>query len=268
MAPRFRHPHRERRYRPTASCSAGDCRLMRARIWACVTCGAGRRSRQGSVAFTSANGAVLPVRRSYVPRWRRWYIRGGAVILQRRAQMVGRLRPGHRPCADATSVCRCGLLHVHVVRHVQVFQHLLRDSLEDRGANLSALMQADRRIEDHGDGDGRSVDRRKADERRHVLRLGVGSGRRIDLLRRAGLAGDGVAVEHGAARRADRAPRLPSSSSSAPQSWSRPRDAAARDDRPPAAPCCRAATRRPRCAAACTCRRWRWSRPARWSAAE
>ena len=34
------------------------------------------------------------------------------------------------------------VLQLDVVRHVHVFQHLLRDALEDRSRNLPALMQS------------------------------------------------------------------------------------------------------------------------------
>ena len=51
------------------------------------------------------------------------------------------------------------VLDIGIMRHVQVFQHLLGDALEHRRANLAALMQSDGRVENHGDGYCRAVDR-------------------------------------------------------------------------------------------------------------
>jgi hypothetical protein len=48
-----------------------------------------------------------------------------------------------------------------VVRCVQILEHLLCDSIEYRRGNLTALMQADSRIENHNYGHSRIVYRRK-----------------------------------------------------------------------------------------------------------
>ena len=89
-----------------------------------------------------------------------------------------------------------------------IFQDLLRDALEDRRGNLPALMQANRRIQNHCHRDRRIVDRRKSGERSHVLGARIRASGRIDLLRGAGLARRAVAFENGFASRAVRAPRL------------------------------------------------------------
>ena len=65
---------------------------------------------------------------------------------------------------------------IHIVRRVQVLEHLLRDALKDRRRDLSALMQPDRRIENHRDRDGGIVDGREAGKRCNVLGARISSG--------------------------------------------------------------------------------------------
>src|SRR5436853_346169 len=67
--------------------------------------------------------------------------------------------------------------------HVQVLEHLLSDSLEDRSRYLTALMKSDCGVQNHGHGDRGIVNGSKARERSHVLGMGVGAGVGIHLLR-------------------------------------------------------------------------------------
>ena len=53
---------------------------------------------------------------------------------------------------------------LRVVRRMKIFKHLLRDPLEHRCGNLSALMQAYRRIQNDGNCNSRVVDRSKSGE--------------------------------------------------------------------------------------------------------
>ena len=88
-----------------------------------------------------------------------------------------------------------GRAQIDVVRHAEIFEHLLRNFGEDRRGDAGAVVVALGRIDDDGDGDDGIVDRRKACERGdvHGLRVGVRGG--IDFLRGAGFAAGGVAVE-------------------------------------------------------------------------
>ena len=62
----------------------------------------------------------------------------------------------------------------NVVGSVQIFEDLLRDPLEHGRGNLSALMQSNCGIQNHGDGDRRIVDRSESGERSHVLGVRIG----------------------------------------------------------------------------------------------
>ena len=84
---------------------------------------------------------------------------------------------------------------IDVVRHAEIFEHLLRDFGENRRGDSGAVVVAFGRVHDDGDGDDRIVDGRKAGERRDVHGLGIEMGLRIDFLRGAGFAAGGVAVE-------------------------------------------------------------------------
>src|SRR5215469_14585539 len=79
---------------------------------------------------------------------------------------------------------------------MQVFEHLLSDTLKHRGANLASVVPAYGRIEDDGDGDDWIVDRRETGKRSNVLgpRISVGGG--INLLRRTRLAAGAVAFKN------------------------------------------------------------------------
>ena len=81
------------------------------------------------------------------------------------------------------------------MRHGKVLQNLLRHLGKNRRGDGGAIVSALGRIEDHGHGDHRVVDRRNAHKRGDVHRLRVEMCGRVDLLRRAGLAARGVTVE-------------------------------------------------------------------------
>ena len=178
----------------------------------------------------------------------------------RRAQVVLRLFGiavlGRRQQGLAPGV----VLDLEIMRNVHVLQHLLRDAAEHRRAYLTALVQSFGRVENHRDGERRSVNRCKADERRNVLRLGIRAGLGIDLLRRARLAGNGVALEDGAPRRAEQHHAfhhllhlhrgLGRDDAMLLRGMEHHRLGALHS----------AATPPPRCAAACRCRHWRWSK--------
>ena len=82
------------------------------------------------------------------------------------------------------------------MRNAQILEHLLRDFSEDRRGDRGAVVGRSLGVvDDDGDRDHRIVDRRDAGERRDVHRLRVEMRDRIDLLRGAGFAAGGVAVE-------------------------------------------------------------------------
>src|ERR1035441_1723129 len=85
---------------------------------------------------------------------------------------------------------------LNVMRNVQIFEHLLRDPLKDRSRNLSALVQADSRIEDHHHRNLWIVDGSKPGKRRDVFRLRVSAGGGVHLLSRPGFARRTVALEY------------------------------------------------------------------------
>ena len=84
---------------------------------------------------------------------------------------------------------------IGVVGHGKILQHLLRHLGKDRRGDRGAVVASLGIVQNHGHRDNRIVDRRDADKRSDVHGLRVQVRRRIDLLRRAGLATGGVAVE-------------------------------------------------------------------------
>ncbi len=116
--------------------------------------------------------------------------------------------------------------HIDVVRHAQVLKHLLRHLGKHRRGDRGAVVRAALGIvDDHGHRDHRIVDRRNARERRNVHGLRIEMRGRIDLLRGAGFAAGGVAIELRRLAACRRAPRPPSSCASAQRSARRSRDA-------------------------------------------
>ena len=88
-----------------------------------------------------------------------------------------------------------GAAQIDVVGHGEVLEHLLRHLGEDRRGDGCAVVRSLGRVENHGHGDHRVVDRGEAGKRSDVHGLRVEMRGRIDFLRRAGLAAGGVAVE-------------------------------------------------------------------------
>src|SRR5713226_8325680 len=79
----------------------------------------------------------------------------------------------------------------NVPRNIEIRQDLLGNPLEYRRSYLSALMQANRRIERHQDGYRWIADRRKPGERCNQLCRRIAPRRRIDLLCRPGFPSRG-----------------------------------------------------------------------------
>ena len=89
-----------------------------------------------------------------------------------------------------------------VVRHhVEVRKNLIRDLAEDRRGHVASVVRAHGFVHDDDDDSRRVLDRREADERSDVLRLRIRVRLRVNLLRRAGLARGGVALQLRRARR-------------------------------------------------------------------
>ena len=82
-----------------------------------------------------------------------------------------------------------------VVWSVKIFEHLLRHPLEHRCGNLSALVQADRRIQNDRHRNSRIVYRSESRERSHVLGMRIRARGGINLLPGAGFSGRTVAFE-------------------------------------------------------------------------
>ena len=89
-----------------------------------------------------------------------------------------------------------------IMRHMQVFQHLLRDALEHWRRNLATLMQSHGGIKNHRNYDLRIVHRSEACERPNIFCLGIRPRRRINFLRRSRLSRRRVAFENRFAPRA------------------------------------------------------------------
>src|SRR4051794_4595225 len=87
-------------------------------------------------------------------------------------------------------------------RDPQVRQRERDDLLEGRRGHQAAVDLALRLVDHHGHEQARIAGRCEADERREVLRLRVAAVDRVGLLRRAGLAGERVAVDLRLLRRA------------------------------------------------------------------
>ena len=127
--------------------------------------GAGCEGGVACASVVSAVGGLVSTGRQLQPRAvggldsglrrpRRGLRGSGLVVLHRSAQVIRRL-------IDVIVLRRrqqllpLRILHIQIVRHVQIFQHLLRNSLEHRRANLPALVQSDWRIKNHGNRDRR-----------------------------------------------------------------------------------------------------------------
>src|SRR5215472_5175290 len=156
-----------------------DCRLH---YW----WGGGRRSRS---------------RRPWRSRWLRCFVHFGS--FQWFARMIGSV-------VGQVSITNFGLRQQqlmlgrkgHVVRYVQILEHLLRYTAKHWRRNLSPLMGANRRVENHRNYDLWAVQRCKACERGVVLRSRVRTRRRIDLLPSTRLSSSRIAVENRPARSA------------------------------------------------------------------
>ena len=102
----------------------------------------------------------------------------------------------------------------HIMRECADIPAPAAHSLEHRRGNLSALVQSDRRIQNHRHRDRGIIDGRESGKRSHVLGVRIGVGRGINFLRRAGLARGAVAFENGSLARCRAAPPSASSASS------------------------------------------------------
>jgi len=72
-----------------------------------------------------------------------------------------------------------------IVRHMQIFEHLLRNAFEYRSSNLAALVRSHCRIENHRDHNLRIVHRRESGKRSDVFGLRICPRGRIHFLPRS-----------------------------------------------------------------------------------
>jgi hypothetical protein len=107
---------------------------------------------------------------------------------------VGDIAPGHQHLPAGWKL--------HIMRDVEILEHLLRDPLKDWRRNLPPLVQTYSRIENHDHRNLRIIDRSKPGKRRYIFRFRIRSRGWIYFLSRPGFARGTVALKKGFASRA------------------------------------------------------------------